>query len=129
MERVSYDAGRRPVINVSWERAMAYVSWLSARTGKTYRLLSEAEWEYVAQAGTTVPVDVFEWVEDCANDSYSEALTDGSAQTTGDCDMRILRGKFLDARLGVLRSVNRNRKDTGFLSSSIGFRLARTLTP
>ena len=45
--------GRRPVINVSWEDAQAYVLWLSRETGEVYRLLSESEWEYVARAGTT----------------------------------------------------------------------------
>ena len=45
--------GQRPVINVNWNDARAYVAWLSQVTGKTYRLLSEAEYEYVTRAGTT----------------------------------------------------------------------------
>jgi formylglycine-generating enzyme required for sulfatase activity len=47
--------GRQPVNNVSWDDANAYVAWLSGITGKPYRLLSEAEWEYAARAGTTTP--------------------------------------------------------------------------
>jgi len=44
--------GRRPVINVSWDDAKTYVAWLAKKTGKPYRLPSEAEREYVTRAGT-----------------------------------------------------------------------------
>ena len=45
--------GRQPVINVSWIDAKSYIEWINRKTGKNYRLLSEAEFEYVSRAGTT----------------------------------------------------------------------------
>jgi formylglycine-generating enzyme required for sulfatase activity len=50
--------GRQPAINLNWDDAQQYVAWLSRMTGKTYRLLSETEWEYAARAGTAT---VYYW--------------------------------------------------------------------
>ncbi|MBI1264224.1 MAG: SUMF1/EgtB/PvdO family nonheme iron enzyme [Alphaproteobacteria bacterium] len=163
----------RPVIRVSWNDALAYADWLNQSTGLTgsahrYRLLSEAEWEYAARAGTTTaysfgedagqlgahawfaensnestqPVggrrpnafglydmhgNVQEWVEDCWNDSHSGVPTDGSAQTKGDCSIRVFRGGSWFSGPLILRSSNRNRGAPSTQSNVIGFRLARTL--
>jgi formylglycine-generating enzyme required for sulfatase activity len=51
-KKVDWDRKTYPVVDVTWDDALAYTRWLSKQTGKRYRLLSEAEWEYVARAGT-----------------------------------------------------------------------------
>jgi formylglycine-generating enzyme required for sulfatase activity len=55
---VDRTAARMPLVNVSWDGAMAYAGWLSKKTGRSYRLPSEAEWEFAARAGTS---SVFPW--------------------------------------------------------------------
>jgi formylglycine-generating enzyme required for sulfatase activity len=67
----------RPVINVTWNDAKAYAGWLSKRTGRNYRLFSEAEREYVARAGTVTP---FWWGTSISTD---QANYDGN-HTYGD---------------------------------------------
>ena len=52
---VDWGRGKRPVVNVSWNDAQAYISWLKRKTGRDYHLLSEAQREYVTRAGTTTP--------------------------------------------------------------------------
>jgi formylglycine-generating enzyme required for sulfatase activity len=167
--------GRRPAINVSWDDAQTYAKWLSRITGKTYRLLSEAEYEYAARAGKetdypwgdyiradgrvvancngcgspwdnkeTAPVgsfpantfglydvvgNVFEWTEDCWNDSYQGALADGSASTGGNCWVRVVRGGSWGDSSPLLRSAYRDKRYIGGGFDYVGFRVARTLTP
>jgi formylglycine-generating enzyme required for sulfatase activity len=46
-------ADDEPAACLSWDDAQAYIAWLSKKTGKPYRLLSESEWEYAARGGKT----------------------------------------------------------------------------
>ena len=161
---------RRPVVNVNWEDAQAYVSWLSKRTGKPYRLLSEAEWEYAARAGTTTRypwgdtlgtnransadsgshwsgkqtapassfdanqfglhdmiANVWEWVQDCLNESYWGAPADGRAWESDGCARRVVRGGAWNRLPEVVRAANRGRTEPDHRNYAIGFRVARTL--
>ena len=148
--------GKRPVINVSWHDAQAYVRWLSGRTGEAYRLLSEAEWEYVARAGTTT---AYWWGDEIGQnrancgyecgDSYRYTAPVGSFSANpfglhdvhgnvyewvedcweGDCSRRVLRGGSWILIPWFLRSAYRYWITTGIRVSIAGFRVARTLTP
>ncbi len=66
--------GNRPVINISWENAQSYVNWISRKTGKPYRLLSESEWEYAARAGTATRF------------SHGDVLSPSNANYNGSVD-------------------------------------------
>lgn len=65
---------QHPVINVDWDDAQQYVAWLSQVTGKTYRLLSEAEYEYAARGGTQT---AYPWGDDIKLNGAAMATCDG----------------------------------------------------
>jgi formylglycine-generating enzyme required for sulfatase activity len=81
--------GKRPVINVSWKDARAYVKWLSKQTGSRYRLPTEAEWEFAARSGGTAR---FWWGNkagkgnancfDCASDVSGKTAPVGSFEAS-----------------------------------------------
>jgi formylglycine-generating enzyme required for sulfatase activity len=87
-EDQGWGRGSHPAINVSWDDARAYVRWLGRRTGKTYRLLSEAEWEYTARAGTTTPFHTGPTI------GSDQANYDGS-YTYGNGKKGVYRGKTI----------------------------------
>ncbi len=106
--------------------------------------LSSSQANYGGDRRSTVPVgsypanafglhdvhgNVWEWVEDCWNDSYNGAPSNGSAWTSGDCSRRVLRGGSWFSGPGALVSTTRIGSTTGDRIHYYGFRVARTLTP
>lgn len=152
-----------PVEKVNWEEAQEFARKLSRKTGKAYRLPSEAEWEYACRAGgrhahcggddlsslgwakqsflgETHPVarkppnawglhdmsgNVWEWVADCWNGSYSGAPGDGSAWMNGDCSEHVARGVGYGVKQNIPSAAM--RQGIGSSYRDLGFRLARML--
>lgn len=147
--------GNRPVINVSWNDAQTYIQWLSHKTGKSYRLPSEEEWEIAARAGTTTE---YYWGNDVG---HNNANCDGCGSEwdnrktapvgsfrpnafglydmmgnvwqwtdtcwQGNCVKHVFCGGSWNHRPQDMRATTRNWFDTTKRMRYLGFRLAMTL--
>jgi formylglycine-generating enzyme required for sulfatase activity len=87
--------GKRPVVNVSWGDAHEYVAWLSGKTGATYRLLREAEWQFIAAAGSSAK---FPW-GDAVETGYANCSGCGAAGFEGKMTAPV--GSFRPNALGL----------------------------
>jgi formylglycine-generating enzyme required for sulfatase activity len=93
--------GLRPVINVSWKDAIGYAAWLSEQTGFSYRLPTEAEWEYACRAGTDTPFSTGEFINtDQAN--FNGSLDYGSKTQIGENRQQTIEvGSFAANQFGL----------------------------
>jgi formylglycine-generating enzyme required for sulfatase activity len=132
--------GERPVVLVSWEDAVAFCQWLSAQTGKRYRLPTEAEWERAARLigdkyesiGT-----VWEWCQDWYDPEYYKDR--GSADPTGPArgkkvkameregEARVIRGGAFARGLISARAAERNFYFPSLSRFDLGFRIVREI--
>ncbi|OGT00964.1 MAG: hypothetical protein A3K04_09095 [Gallionellales bacterium RBG_16_56_9] len=139
-----------PVENVSWNDAQEFIQKLNAKSGKQYRLPSEAEWEYACRAGGqheycgSDSADSVAWYFDNSGNTTHPAgrkqanafgLYDMSGNVwewaedcyNGDCARRVLRGGSWGSSTYGLRAAFRGYGVPGDRGSYVGFRVARTL--
>jgi formylglycine-generating enzyme required for sulfatase activity len=76
--------GRRPVINIIWSDVRECVEWLAARTGRPYRLLSEAEWEYACRAGSPAVYCFGDGEGELGRYAWYEANSGGQTHPVGE---------------------------------------------
>jgi formylglycine-generating enzyme required for sulfatase activity len=103
--------GGRPVINVSWDDATAYVAWMNSKVkGQPYRLLTEAEREYVTRAGSTTP---FWWGSSITPDqaNYDGNYTYAGGGKKGEYRQNTLPAKFFKPNPWGLYQVHGNVYD------------------
>ncbi len=153
-----------PVENVSWKDIQQFLEKLNKKTGRDFRLPTEAEWEYACRSGgkdelycggnrvyasawygensskRTHPVkkkspnglglydmsgNVWEWTDDCPNDTYKNSPNNGAASRKGDCTKRVIRGgSWLNSEWNM-RSSDRSWFANSYRSYNLGFRLAQ----
>ena len=138
--RQPWSADDDPVVNVTWDEAREYLAWLSATTGKRYRLPTEADWLYFASQGKIETRwragNVREWMQDAVDDRSSDAggpppdedpvaTTPSDAADTNDGDsQRVVRGvSYADPATELLTA--RRTRDAATRDALTGFRALR----
>ncbi len=132
----------RPVVLVSWVDVQQYLAWLTIQSGIEFRLLNEAEWEYLARRGLGAriadahegPSDLsnprepgLEWISDCWHDDYvGGPATAVSWDSGGDCRYHVVRGSRPGAR--TASPSKRYRFLFKATDPLVGFRVARTIS-
>ncbi|NER99625.1 MAG: formylglycine-generating enzyme family protein [Symploca sp. SIO1B1] len=103
-----FEGANRPVEKVSWYDAVEFCNRLSRKTGRQYRLPSEAEWEYACRAGTTTPFHFGETITtDLANYQGTDLSVDRTDWDTEeidwDIDETLYKGSYGQGSLGIYR--------------------------
>jgi len=146
--------GRQPVINVSWDDAVAFCEWLSEKSNQNYRLPTETEWEYACRAGSTTEwsfgdikkeLEKYAWYNDNSKGT-THIVGEKKENPWGLFDMygniwewcenwynekkkyRVVRGGSWDNNAFVTRSAFRHVRIPTNRNNSYGFRLLRTLS-
>jgi serine/threonine-protein kinase len=115
----------KPVVNVSWIDAKAYCSWLSKKTNKPYRLLSEAEWEYLARNKAQSVEELFDywqWIEDVFS-LYPNSKAKMPEFDVPLSNIKIFRGKTEKSESTPAQTFRNWNKDS-FKDPEISFRIA-----
>jgi formylglycine-generating enzyme required for sulfatase activity len=122
---------QQPVVNITWHEATEYATWLSEKTGKKFRLPTEAEWEFAVRANNTTAYlsgNILEWTCSAYSTIYTGGEQECPASERDSDDTRVVRGGFWNNNSYKLRSAYRDGWNTSSMKNELGFRLVQEIT-
>ncbi|MHC4996206.1 MAG: formylglycine-generating enzyme family protein, partial [Planctomycetota bacterium] len=125
---LNLDGASQPAVRVSWQKADAFCRWLTERTGATFRLPTEAEWEYACRAGSPGPFfyggldDDFSPFANLADHSLAlpTRLTGGLTTSLTNPDPMRVKGILMEAQRGVTPPFETRYDDTAIATAPVG---------